>query len=146
MKAPSIYLYFSGQCEEAFECYLKIFGGEITVRSRYNEMPPSPDYPPVPDRAKEMVMHSTLTINEEAIIQGADLVEGFGLPLTVGNNFAVTLTLNSNTEADRVHRALSQEGKVTMPMQNTFWGSYFGSCTDRYGVNWLISVASTPQS
>ncbi len=143
MKAPSIYLYFSGSCEEAFDRYQEIFGGEITVRSRYNEMPPNPDFPPIPEHAKDMVMHSTLTISDDVIIQGADMAEGFGPAITVGNNFAITLTLENNSEADRIHQELSKDGKVTMPMQETFWGSYFGSCTDRYGVNWLLSAESS---
>ena len=146
MKAPSIYLYFSGNCEEAFDTYLKIFGGVISVRSRYSEMPPSPDYPPIADHAKELIMHSTLTISEGVIIQGADLLEGFGPGLSVGNNFAITLTVDSRSEADHIHRHLSQGGNVTMPMQVTFWGSYFGSCIDRFGINWLLNTEASEQA
>ena len=87
-----------------------------------------------------------MTISDGIIIQGADLAEGFGPIFSAGNNFAITLTVESKSEADRIHQELSQDGKVTMPMQTTFWGSYFGSCTDKYGVNWLINAESAPQT
>ncbi len=144
-KAPSI-LYFSGGCENAFDRYQEIFGGELSVRSRYSDLSPNPDLSPIPDHSKDMVMHSTLTISDGVILQGADLAEGFGHIFSAGNNFTITLTVESKSEADRIHQELSQEGKVTMPMQTTFWGSYLGLCTDQYGVNWLINAESTPQA
>ncbi len=142
MKAPTIYLYFSGNCEEAFDFYCGVFGGEITLRSRYRDMPPNPDLPPIAEGLKEYVMHSTMTIGKGAIIQGADLAEGWGPPFQTGNNFAVSIYADSKDHADRMHATLSTDGQVTMEMQKTFWGSYFGSCIDRFGVTWLIAFGT----
>ena len=142
MKAPTIYLYFSGNCEEAFDFYQEIFGGEMTVRSRYKDMPPNPDLPPIAEELKELIMHSTLTIGKGAIIQGADLANDWAPPFQVGNNFAVSLTADSTDHADQIHTALSSGGRVTMEMQKTFWGSYFGSCVDQFGVTWMIAFGA----
>ena len=142
MKAPTIYLYFSGNCEEAFDFYQEIFGGEMTVRSRYKDMPPNPDLPPIEEEHKELVMHSTLSIGDGSIIQGADLAKGWGPPFNAGNNFAVSLSLESRGQADDIHAALSEGGRVTMEMQKTFWGSYFGSCVDQFGVTWMIAFGA----
>ena len=142
MKAPSIYLYFSGNCAKAFDFYQETIGGEITMRSQYKDMPANPDFPPIAKEHKELVMHTTLSMGDGAVIQGADLAEGWGPPFNAGNNFAVSLTLESKGRADEIHAALSERGRVTMAMQDTFWGAYFGSCTDQFGVNWLIAIAA----
>ena len=146
MTAPSIYLYFSGNCEQAINFYETVLGGDITLLSRYKDMPPSPDYPPIADEFKEYVMHSTLNLGDGNVIQCADLAEGWGPPLNVGNNFAVSLSVESRERADKIHAALSTGGRVTMAMQDTFWKSYFGTCTDQYGVNWMIAYPATDQS
>ena len=142
MKSPSIYLYFSGQCEEAFDFYQSVLGGSITMRSRYSDMPLNPDFPPIPEEAKDMIMHNTLTLSEDTIIQGADRADGFGPPMSVGDNFAISLTADNRAHADQLHERLSKNGKVTMPMQMTFWESYFGTCTDQFGINWMIAFNS----
>ena len=72
---------------------------------------------------------------------------GHGGPLTVGNNFSISITTDSKEKADAFFTKLSADGKVTMPMASTFWGDYFGMLTDRFGINWMISFAeAAPQS
>ncbi len=139
MKAPTIYLVFSGNCIEAFDFYAETLGGHITMKSQYKDMPPSPDYPPITEEYHELVMHITLELADGSVIQGSDRVSGFGPDLEVGNNFCVSIQTDSQQEADRIHHALAQRGIVTMPMQKTFWGAYFGSCQDRFGINWMIA-------
>ena len=139
MKLTSIYLYFTGQCEEAFNFYKRAIGGEITVMSRFKEMPTGPDQPVLPEIYADQIMHVTLTLGDDINIMGSDQPEGFGPPHLIGTNFSISLGTESREETDKVFQALSEEGTVTMPLADTFWGSYFGMCTDRYGVNWMVS-------
>lgn len=139
MKSPSIYLVYPGNCEEAFDFYAETLGGHISMKSRYRDMPANPDFPPIPKTHQDLVMHITLDLVDGSIIQGSDRVSGFGPTLEVGNNFSVSIQTDGSQDADRIHHALAENGIVTMPMQKTFWGAYFGSCQDRFGVNWMIA-------
>jgi len=140
MKAPTIYLSFSGNCKEAFDYYAEVLGGKISMVSHYRDMPPSPDYPPVPEAHHDLVMHITLDLVSGSIIQGSDMAPGFGPLHQQGNNFSISLQMDSRNEADKIHAALSDRGEITMPLQETFWGAYFGSCRDRFGINWMIAL------
>jgi PhnB protein len=70
---------------------------------------------------------------------GSDKFSGLGPELNMGNNFSLSANTKDINEADRIFNALSKGGKVTMPMENTFWGSYFGSLTDKFGINWMVN-------
>jgi PhnB protein len=71
----------------------------------------------------------------------SDSAPGMGPPLEVGNNFSISVAPGSREDADRIFGALSEGGQVTMPLGDMFWGAYFGSPTDRYGINWMINYA-----
>ena len=144
MKSTSIYLYFLGQCEEAFNFYKEAIGGEITIMSRFKEMPNGPDQPILPEKYADQIMHVTLTIGDNIVIMGSDQPEGFGPPYQMGNNFSISLGTENKEETDKIFHALSTEGSVTMPLAETFWGSYFGMCTDKFGVNWMVSFDTQP--
>ena len=147
MKAPTIYLSFSGHCEEALNHYAKALGGTISLKTYYCDMPPSPDYPPVAEEHHDMIMHLTMELRDGTVMQGSDRAPGFGAPLQQGDNFSISIQADSNREADLIYSALAQDGTVTMPLQVTFWGAYFGTCRDKFGVNWMIACnADTPQS
>ena len=75
---------------------------------------------------------------------GSDTGGDWGPKLDVGNNFSISITVDSKEEADRVFNSLSSEGNVQMPMQSTFWGDYFGNFTDKFGVGWMVSFAEKP--
>ncbi len=70
---------------------------------------------------------------------GCDDVEGFSTPRVEGNNFSIFIAVESKAEADKYFNALTAGGKVVMPMDMTFWNSYFGMLTDKFGINWMIS-------
>lgn len=137
---PSLhpYLTFDGQCEEAFDFYKSVFGGEFASKGRFKEMPPSEDFK-VPESEGEKIMHVSLPIGEHAVLMGSDSSEVFGWKEQKGNNFSISIGVDSKEEADRVFNGLSKGGKVTMPMDNTFWGSYFGMLTDQFGIQWMVS-------
>jgi len=140
MTKINVYLTFDDNCEKAFNFYQSIFGGEFVAKSRFSEMPPGPDYH-IPDDEKEKLMHITLPISKETVLMGSDKLHGFGPELTVGNNFSISVNTDSLKESERVFKQLSEGGQIIMPMEKTFWGSYFGMLTDKFGINWMVSFS-----
>jgi len=132
------YLTFEGDCEEAFDFYKSIFGGDFTYKGRFGEMPPDPQNP-VPEEDKNKIMHISLPIGKDNVLMGSDTGGSWAAKTIFGNNFSLSITASTKEEADKFHQKLSAGGKVTMPMASTFWGDYFGMCTDKFGINWMIS-------
>ncbi|WP_214226151.1 VOC family protein [Pedobacter sp. B4-66] len=137
MATTNTYLNFNGDCEAAFNFYKSIFGGEFNYIGRFGEMPETEGYT-VPETDKGKVMHVSLPIGS-SILMGSDCGGEWAPSFVQGNNFAVSISADSKDEADRIFSALSADGKVTMPLANTFWGDYFGMLTDKFGVNWMMS-------
>ena len=142
MTTVNTYLTFNGNCEEAFLFYQSVFGGEFPYVGRFNEMPPQEGMPPMSNEFKNRIMHISLPISKETSIMGSDTGGEWAADFKQGNNFSISINTDSQKEADRLYAALSKGGNATMPMSNTFWGSYFGMLTDAFGINWMISVES----
>lgn len=136
MALTSVYLNFPGTAEEAFNFYKSIFGGEFPGVMRYKDMP-NPEQP-IPDFIGEKVMHISLQVGGLHLM-AADAIEGFGPPVTYGNNFSIYFGTDNQEDADKFFKALADGGTIGMPIQNTFWGAYFGSLTDKFGINWMVS-------
>jgi PhnB protein len=130
------YLNFPGTAEEAFNRYKSVLGGEFLALQRYKDMPEGSK---VSAEDAEKIMHIALPIGNGNILMGTDALESMGQKLTTGNNFYLSLDVNSEGEADQVFNALSDGGQAIMPMQKAFWGSYFGMLTDKFGVQWMVS-------
>ena len=137
--ALSTYLTFDGNCREAFEFYRSVFGGDYQVFTTFGE---GPDGLPLAEGQENQVMHVALPVGD-SVLMGSDSTT-FGPPLEIGNNFSISVEAGSREQADTLHAALSEEGAVTMPMEDQFWGAYFGMCTDRFGINWML-VHELPQ-
>jgi PhnB protein len=133
------YLTFKGTCEAAFNLYKSVFGGELQTFSRFEDMPPNPDAP-LSAEMKKHVMHVTLPIGENTLM-GSDAGGEWSPNLIKGTNYSISLGLESQENADQVFAELSEGGQVTMPKDNTFWGDYFGMCTDQFGIQWMINAA-----
>jgi PhnB protein len=131
------YLNFDGNCEEAFNFYKIVFGGEFTYFGRFGEMPPD-HVKDLPESERNKVMHVSLKVGDN-ILMGSDIMEGYGPPFVAGTNFSLSITAPSKDAADEYFIKLSQGGEVTMPMEYTFWGDYFGMLTDKFGIGWMIS-------
>lgn len=140
MTTINTYLTFNGNCEEAFNFYKSVFGGEFPYVGRFGEMPPQEGMPPIPDSAKNKIMHISLPISSETVLMGSDTGGEWATNYKAGNNFSISINTDKIEEADRIFAELSKDGNVTMPMNKTFWGSYFGMFTDQFGINWMISV------
>nr|WP_294936681.1 VOC family protein [uncultured Flavobacterium sp.] len=129
------YLTFNGTCEEAFNFYKSVFGGEFPYSGKFKDMPAEF---PIPDSEKDKIMHISLPIGN-TVLMGSDAAEGCGPMPTFGNNFAVSVNAENEEEAKRIFGALSEGGKITMPLDKTFWGALFGMFTDKFGINWMVN-------
>lgn len=135
----NVYLTFNGDCKEAFDFYKSVFGGDYASISTFGEMPPQEGMPPVSEDEKDRIMHVALPISNETMLMGSDTGGEWAGNFQKGNNFSISVNTASKQEADRIFNALSDGGKIMMPMDNTFWGSYFGMFSDKYGINWMVS-------
>jgi len=129
------YLNFDGNAEEAFRFYHNVFGGELFIQ-RMGEAPGSEN---LPEDEKRRAMHVSIPIGDGQFLMASDCLPSQGHTLHVGNNNYISLTADSREEADRLFTELSAGGKVEMPMEDMFWGDYFGSFEDRFGVRWMIN-------
>lgn len=144
MATVNPYIIYKDKCEEAFQLYKSIFGGEFSMFSRFSEMPPRDGVNLSPEDGK-LIMHVELRISEETILMGSD-AGGEGAPeILTGNNISISISADNREQADHFFNSLSKGGKVNMPMENTFWGSYFGMCSDKFGINWMISSGQEPK-
>ena len=130
----STYLTFDGNCRDAFEFYRSVFGGEFESFQTFADGPPDM---PVSDAEKSLVMHVALPIGS-SILMGSDK-SGFGPPLVIGNNFSIAIEAESRERCDELFATLSEGGSVLMPLQEMFWGAYYGLWTDRFGINWMVN-------
>lgn len=137
MATTNIYLSFNGNCREAFNFYKSVFGIEFSYISRFGDIPENENYK-VTDAYRDKIMHVAIPIGS-SILMGSDCGEEQAASFRQGNNFSVSLTADNREQADSFFMALSEGGEVTMPMNDTFWGDYFGMIRDRFGVNWMIS-------
>ena len=145
MTTVNVYLNFEGNCKEAFDFYKSVFGGEFPYLGYFKDMPPQEGMPPIPAEEGDKVMHVCLPISKETTLMGSDVGGEWSTKILKGNNFAVSINVDNQAEADRLFDGLSAGGKVTMPMQKTFWGSYFGMFTDKFDINWMVSFDEQPQ-
>ena len=146
MATVNIYLTFKGNCEEAFNFYKSIFGGEFRYIGRFKDMPKE-EYKKVVDTEEgNKIMHVSLPISKETMLMGSDTGSGeWASSFLQGNNFTISVNTDIKEEADKLFSGLSVGGQVTMPIDKTFWSSYFGMLTDKFGINWMVSLNEQPQ-
>ena len=131
----NIYLTFDGNCREVFDFYKSVFGGDYSAFQTFGDGPPEME---VAEADRDRVMHVSLPVGSSTLM-GSDTAQGFGGPVTVGNNFSISIVGESKQQCDELFAKLVDGGEVKMPLQETFWGAYFGMCLDRYGINWMIN-------
>jgi PhnB protein len=143
MATTSTYLNFSGDTEAAFNFYKSVFGTEFEGDiMRHGDVPQPEGAPALSDADKNLVMNVALPILGGHILMGTDATESMGFTLKQGNNFYISLHPDTRAEADRLFAALSAGGKVELEMQDMFWGDYYGSLVDRFGVQWMVDTSS----
>jgi PhnB protein len=133
MKAPVTYLNFDGNTRDAMKFYARCLGGELSIMP-FSEAPGD-----FPKDAKDKVMHARITKNGSTVLMASDALAGHGAPFRPGNNFSISLDCESLDEIEKLFAAFGEKGKITMPLQDTFWGARFGMITDQFGINWMFN-------
>jgi PhnB protein len=141
MARVNTYLNFPDNTEEAFNFYKSIFGGEFSGNGiiRFRDIPSSEGMPAIPEDSKNLVMHVELPITGGHVLMGTDAPESMGFKVIMGNNVHINIQPGTREETKKLFNALSAGGKITMELQDMFWGDYFGSCTDKFGIQWMLS-------
>jgi PhnB protein len=141
MARTSTYLNFPRHTEEAFKFYQSVFGGEFIMGGimRFKDIPAADGMPPVAAEDENLVMHIVLPITGGHLLMGTDAPESMGFTVSFGNNISINLEPDTRAETKALFDALAAGGKVTMELQDMFWGAYFGSCTDKFGVQWMFN-------
>ena len=144
MARTNTYLNFSRNTEEAFNFYKSVFGGEFSGNgiARFKDIPAMNGAPPISENDKNLIMHIELPIVGGHVLMGTDAPETMGFKVNFGNNVHISLEPDNRAETQKLFNALSQEGKITMELQNMFWGAFFGSVTDKFGVHWMFNCTS----
>lgn len=140
MSTVSIYLNFNRTTEEAFNFYKSVFGTEFMGNiARMGDVPSQDGAPPLAEADKNLVMHVALPILGGFLLMGTDASESMGFKLVQGNNVYISLLPDTRAETDKLFALLSEDGKIEMPLQEMFWGDYYGSLTDKFGVQWMFN-------
>jgi PhnB protein len=135
------YLFFNGSCEQAVEFYRKALGAEVEMMMRFKDSPEPPQPGMVPPGFENKIMHASFRVGETTVMAS----DGCANEKPSFQGFSLSLSVPSETEADRIFAALSDGGQVRMPLAKTFWSPRFGMVADRFGVGWMISVVPAGQ-
>jgi uncharacterized glyoxalase superfamily protein PhnB/uncharacterized protein YndB with AHSA1/START domain len=141
MARTTTYLNFPGNTEEAFNYYKSVFGTSFTGNGiqRLGDIPPEAGQPPLSEELKKMVLHVELPITGGHVLMATDAPKEMGFTLTTGNNMHICVEPETRAETKKLFDSLSNGGNITMPLADMFWGAYFGSLTDKFGINWMVN-------
>lgn len=140
MATVNTYLRFNGNCEQAFNFYRSVFNKEFKFIGRYKDIPEvARQYFPL--CKDEHIMHIGLPISDETILMGADMIDVDVPENNAAAYFSLYVSTESREEADRLFNSFSKEGEIKLPISEQFWGSYYGICLDKFGINWKISFS-----
>jgi PhnB protein len=126
------YLFFKGECKEAFTFYAKVLGGKITAMTTHRETPAAEQTKP---EWQDKIIHARMTFGDQALM-ASDAPPEHYRPM---QGFSVTVSVDEPAEAERIFKAFSEGGQVTMPIQETFWAIRFGMLVDRFGTPWFVN-------
>ena len=130
MHGMNTYLTFNGNCREAMQFYEKCLGAELHMMT-FADAPGG-----LPSEAKDRIMHARLTKGPVVLMASDSMPD---TPSQQGNNFSVAIQCESRQEIEKLFNALGEKGKITMPLQDMFWGARFGMITDQFGINWMFN-------
>lgn len=141
MKAHTYLNFPDGKTEEAFQFYASAFGNELESLTRFGDMPMGDVE--MSEEANNRIMHVRLSLGDDAVLMGSDIIDGMNDPVVIGNNYYVSLHPTTRAEADRLFAALSDGGSIEMAMMDAPWGDYWGAFKDKFDVQWMINVEGT---
>ena len=137
MEAIVPYLNFKGNTAEALEFYSKALNGSVLFAQKYGDSPME-----VKPEDKDKIMHATFKAGDLTLM-ASDANDMF--PVQDGNNVSLSLNFQDQESIDSTFEKLSDGGKITMPLQDTFWGARFGMITDRFGIHWMFNYDKEPK-
>lgn len=129
------YLFFQGRCEEALKFYQQALGAEVLMKMRYKDSPEPMPPGRIPANWSEKIMHASMKIGGNIVMASDGCGEGGKF-----EGFSLSISLNTEAEAQKVFAALSEGGKVEMPLIKTFWSPCFGMLEDKFGIGWMVTV------
>jgi PhnB protein len=132
------YLFFDGRCEEALEFYKKTLGAKVEMMMRFKENPDKDKNPNCMPADDNKIMHASFKVGD-TMVMGSDGMAAGGKPEFKG--FSLTVSAKDEAEAEKTFAALSDGGKVEMPLTKTFFSSKFGMLSDKFGIGWMVIVA-----
>jgi PhnB protein len=135
MAAVNPYLTFTDNCEEVFNFYKSVFGGEFLTLMRFGDVPK--DYQPG-EGENQKIMHVALPVGKDTVLMGSDTPSSMGT-VHQGNNLSIAIKPESEQEAEHLFNGLSAGGQISMPLGKVFWGAYFGMFTDKFGIHWMVN-------
>ncbi len=141
MARTSTYLNFPRNTEEVFNFYKSVFGGEFSGNgiARFGDFPPAEGMPPLAEKDKNLIMHIELPILGGHVLMATDAPESMGFNVNMGNNVHIMLEPDTKEDTKNLFEDLSAGGRITMDLQDMFWGAYYGACTDKFGVQWMFN-------
>ena len=141
MSRVCTYLNFPRNTEEAFNFYKSVFGGEFSGGgvARFGDFPPPEGAPQLADDDKNLILHIELPILGGHVLMGTDAPESMGFKVAPGNNVYISLEPDTREETQTLFEALSDGGKVEQDLEEMFWGAYYGTCTDKFGIHWMFN-------
>jgi PhnB protein len=137
-KIVQAYLFFNGNCEQAVEFYKKALGAEVLMTMRFNESPVPHQPGMVPPGFEKKIMHTSFRIGETTVMAS----DGCTTEKAIFEGFSLSVAVATEAEVDQIFNALAEGGTVKMPPMKTFWAPRFGMVTDKFGVGWMVSVAT----
>ena len=140
MARTSTYLNFPRNTETVFNFYKSVFGGDFVdgKMSRFGEIPSQEGAPNLAEADKNLVMHVALPILGGHLLMGTDAPESMGFKVTQGNNVYIALHTDSREDADKYFGKLAEGGEIEQPLEDMFWGDYYGSLIDKFGIRWMV--------
>ncbi len=141
MSKVSTYLNFERETEAAFNFYKSVFKTEFSEYGimRFGDIPEMPDQPAIPEEDKQLVMHIELPIIGGHTLMGTDAPQSMGFSLNKGNNVYIMLQPDTRAETKELFDALLVGGEIEQDLQEMFWGDYYGSLIDKFGVRWMFN-------
>jgi len=126
-------LNFNGQCEAAFKFYEQCLGGKIQIMMTWGNSPMADQ---VPMEWRDKIIHTTLIVGESSLLGSDAPPDRYEAP----KGISVTIHIKDPQDAERIFKALSENGTIQMPFQQTFWSAGFGMCVDRFGTPWMVNT------
>ena len=134
----SPYLSFKGDCEAAFKFYEQCLGAQLGALFRYAGSPMADQ---VPADWSDKIMHGSLTLGDQVLMGGDAPPDQYEEP----KGFSLSLQIESTADAERIFHGLALDGRIVMPLEQTFWAARFGMIVDRFGIPWLINCDGSDQ-